>query len=77
VNILTMHLGPEDILVNLDINFVDDLSTDQVEEAIDKVERAIQEQLPAVKKIFVEPESIKRMPRRKKKRIKRSASKGK
>jgi cation diffusion facilitator family transporter len=78
VNILTMHLGPEDILVNLDINFEDDLSTDQVEEAIDKVERAIQEQLPAVKKIFVEPESIKRIPpRRKKKRIKRSASKGK
>jgi cation diffusion facilitator family transporter len=77
VNILTMHLGPEDILVNLDINFVDDLSTDQVEEAIDKVERVIQEQLPAVKKIFVEPESIKRIPRRKKRRIKRGASKGK
>jgi divalent metal cation (Fe/Co/Zn/Cd) transporter len=55
-----MHLGPEDILVNLDINFVDGLSTDQVEEAIDRVERAIQEQLPAVKKIFVEAESLKK-----------------
>jgi cation diffusion facilitator family transporter len=71
VNILTMHLGPEDILVNLDINFVDDLSTDQVEEAIDKVERAIQEQLPAVKKIFVEPESIKKTAKGRKKRRKR------
>jgi cation diffusion facilitator family transporter len=77
VNILTMHLGPEDILVNLDINFVDDLSTDQVEEAIDKVERAIQKQLPAVKKISVEPESTKRISRRKKRRIKRGAPKGK
>jgi cation diffusion facilitator family transporter len=71
VNILTMHLGPEDILVNLDINFVDDLSTDQVEEAIDKVERAIQRQLPAVKKIFVEPESIKKTAKGRKKRRKR------
>ena len=71
VNILTMHLGPEDILVNLDINFVDDLSTDQVEEAIDKVERAIQEQLPAVKKIFVEPESIKKTTKGRRKRRKR------
>jgi divalent metal cation (Fe/Co/Zn/Cd) transporter len=28
VNILTMHLGPEDILVNLEINFAKGLSTD-------------------------------------------------
>jgi cation diffusion facilitator family transporter len=71
VNILTMHLGPEDILVNLDINFANDLSTDQVEEAIDKVERAVQEQLPAVKKIFVEAESLKKTSKGRKKRGKR------
>ena len=71
VNILTMHLGPEDILVNLDINFADDLSTDQVEEAIDKVERAVQEQLPAVKKIFVEAESLKKISKGRKEREKR------
>jgi cation diffusion facilitator family transporter len=65
VNVLTMHLGPEEILVNLDINFADGLSTDQVEQAIDKVEQAIRKELPAVKKIFVEAESIKgAMPRR-------------
>ncbi|MCJ7665102.1 MAG: hypothetical protein MUO24_12795, partial [Desulfobacterales bacterium] len=59
VNVLTMHLGPEEILVNLDINFADGLSTDQVEQAIDKVEQAIRKELPAVKKIFVEAESLK------------------
>ncbi len=59
VNILTMHLGPEEILVNLDINFANGLSTDQVEQAIDKVEHAIRKELPAVKKIFVEAESLK------------------
>jgi cation diffusion facilitator family transporter len=60
VNILTMHLGPEDILVNLDINFANGLSTDEVEAAIDRVEQAIRKELPAVKKIFVEAESRKR-----------------
>ncbi|RLA81769.1 MAG: cation transporter [Deltaproteobacteria bacterium] len=63
MEILTMHLAPDDILVNLNINFVDDLTTDQVEEAIDKVERAIQKALPSVRKIFVEAESLRRLPR--------------
>jgi cation diffusion facilitator family transporter len=71
VNILTMHLGPEDILVNLDINFANGLSTDQVEQAIDKVEQAIRKELPAVKKIFVEAESLKRATRRRRTKPKR------
>jgi cation diffusion facilitator family transporter len=71
MNILTMHLGPEEILVNLDINFADGLSTDQVEEAIDKVEREIQKELPAVKKIFVEAESLKKTRKRRTLRGKR------
>jgi cation diffusion facilitator family transporter len=71
VNILTMHLGPEDILVNLDINFANGLSTDQVEEAIDKVEREIRKELPAVKKIFVEAESLKRITKKKQRGTKR------
>jgi cation diffusion facilitator family transporter len=71
VNILTMHLGPEDILVNLDINFANGLSTDQVEQAIDKVEQAIRKEVPTVKKIFVEAESLKRATRRRRLKSKR------
>jgi cation diffusion facilitator family transporter len=71
VNVLTMHLGPEEILVNLDINFANGLSTDQVEQAIDKVEQAIRKELPAVKKIFVEAESLKQNPKIKKRGTKR------
>jgi divalent metal cation (Fe/Co/Zn/Cd) transporter len=71
VNILTMHLGPEDILVNLDINFANGLSTDQVEQAIDKVEQAIRKELPAVKKISVEAESLKGATTRRKMRTRR------
>lgn len=60
IDVLTMHLGPDDVLVNLNINFVDGLTTDQVEEAIDKVEKAVQEVVPSVKRIFVEAESPRR-----------------
>lgn len=71
VNILTMHMGPEEILVNLDINFADGLSTDQVEQSIDKVEQAIRKELPAVKKIFVEAESLKWTAKRRRMRARR------
>ena len=60
MEVLTMHLAPDDVLVNINVNFADGLDTDQVEEAIDKVERAIQHALPQVKKVFVEAESIRK-----------------
>lgn len=60
LELLTMHLGPDEVLVNVNVNFVDGLNTDQVEEAIDKVEKAIRNVLPAVKQVFVEAESLRR-----------------
>ena len=55
--LLTMHMGPEEILVNTDIDLVDGIDDAEVEAAIDKVEAAIREVLPSVKDIFVELES--------------------
>ncbi|MEA2295627.1 MAG: hypothetical protein QOE86_3266 [Solirubrobacteraceae bacterium] len=53
--LLTMHVGPDEILVNLDVCFKDGLDTDGIEEAIVRVENAIREKAPNVGKIFVEP----------------------
>ncbi|MEN8151166.1 MAG: cation diffusion facilitator family transporter [Planctomycetota bacterium] len=58
VELLTMHLGPEDILINLGIDFVDDLTTNDVEAAIDEIERRIREAVPAAGRIFIEAESL-------------------
>ena len=55
--LLTMHMGPDEILVNIDVDLVDDLTDDDVEDAIDKVEAAIREVLPEATNIFVELES--------------------
>ncbi len=55
--LLTMHMGPDEILVNIDVDLVDDLTDDDVEDAIDKVESAIREVLPEANNIFVELET--------------------
>jgi cation diffusion facilitator family transporter len=58
VEALTLHLGPEDILVNLEVHFADGLDTDALEAAVDDIERRIREAVPAAKRIFIEAESI-------------------
>lgn len=58
LDLLTMHLGPEEILVNLDLEFRDGLITDDIEAAIDNIEKSIREAIPEVKRIFIEAESI-------------------
>lgn len=55
--LLTMQMSPEEILVNMDIAFDDGLTTDQVEDAIARLEVAIGDAVPSVKGIFIEPVS--------------------
>ena len=56
--LLTMHMGPHDILVNMDVEFADGLSTDEVEDAIDLIETQIKAAVPEVKRIYIEAEAI-------------------
>jgi len=58
LEMLTLHLGPEDILINLNIEFADDLRTDDIEAVIDEIERRIREAVPAAGRIFIEAESL-------------------
>ena len=59
-SVLTMHLGPDDILVNMDVEFVDGLSTDEVQAAIDRIESRVKEAVPAVTKIYIEAKAVKK-----------------
>ncbi len=56
-NLLTMQLGPNEILVNMEVDFDPGLSGDELEQAIDAVETAVRAAVPAASRIFVEPES--------------------
>jgi cation diffusion facilitator family transporter len=58
--LLTMHLGPDDILVNIDVEFVDGLATDELEAAIDRIESRVKEAVPAVTRIYIEAKAVKK-----------------
>jgi len=56
--LLTMHMGPHEILVNLDVDLKDELDHAAIEQTIDDIESAIREVIPDATNIFVELESI-------------------
>jgi len=55
---LTMHFGPHEVLVNLDIQFRREATAAEVEQAVDRLEKAIRTQHPVVSRIFIEAESL-------------------
>jgi cation diffusion facilitator family transporter len=56
---LTMHMGPHNILLNLDIQFRPELSTAELMTSIDRLEKQIRQEQPDVKRIFIEAETLK------------------
>ena len=54
--VLTMHFGPNFLLVNISANFKDSARADDVEEAIENLGTRIKRQFPEVKRLFVEAE---------------------
>ena len=55
--VLTMHMGPDFVLVNVSIDFRDDMTAGDLEEMIGRMDTEIKERFPAVKRVFVEAES--------------------
>ena len=56
--VLTLHMGPDFILVNLSVNFADRLSSGQLEELVAEIDRSIKQALPQVQKVFIEAEAM-------------------
>ena len=54
--VLTMHMGPDFILVNISVDFVDHSSADDIEQAVAEFDDCIKSQFPQIKRIFIEPE---------------------
>ncbi len=54
---LTLHMGPEYILVTLSVDFVDWASAEQVENVCAVLSAEIKREFPLVKRVFVEPEA--------------------
>jgi cation diffusion facilitator family transporter len=53
----TMMLGPDELLLALRVNFVNDLTTDQIEASIDDIAGFLRRKYPRLRQIIIEPES--------------------
>jgi len=53
----SMMLGPDDVLIALRVNFQDGLTTDQLEQVIDRISATVRTAFPPVRHLVIEPES--------------------
>lgn len=60
-DILTMHFGPKQVLLAMDVRFRDGLSGDGIADAMDRLESKIRKKHPEVDRIFIEAESVRDM----------------
>lgn len=56
--LLTMQLGPEQVLLNLEVEFYPQGSIDALEQAIERITRNIQKHHPMVKQVYLEANSL-------------------
>jgi len=63
--LLTMHIGPEFILVNVSVDFDDTCDATDVEDTVSRLDQQIKNTYPKVKRVFIEAEAWKgRRPQR-------------
>lgn len=53
---LTMHMGPEFILLNLSVDFKDEAAAPDIEAAVAEIDAEIKQNYPEVQRIFIEAE---------------------
>lgn len=58
--ILTMHMGPDFILLNISVEFRDEETAPDLEQVIARMDREIKSAFPEVKRVFIEAESSER-----------------
>lgn len=55
--ILTMHIGPTDVLVNASLDFKDSADSVEIERTVSEIEARIKEAYPRVTRIFIEAQN--------------------
>ncbi|MDT8307368.1 MAG: cation diffusion facilitator family transporter [Anaerolineae bacterium] len=55
---LTMHFGPNDVLLNIAVEFREGMTGAEVVETVDRLEENIQKRFPAIRHIFIEADSL-------------------
>jgi cation diffusion facilitator family transporter len=56
-DILSTHFGPDDVLLNVSLDFGDPVPASRVEAAVSRIEAAVKDRYPEVSRIFIEVQS--------------------
>lgn len=56
--VLTMHMGPHSLLLNMDLTFRDEIDAQGVEAAIKRLEAAIRDEFPTIRYVFIEANAV-------------------
>ncbi len=56
--LLTMHFGPDTVLVTLSLDFKDALGSSDVEAAVSRIEQQMKQAHPEVKRVFIEAQAF-------------------
>jgi divalent metal cation (Fe/Co/Zn/Cd) transporter len=55
---LTMYLGPEEVLLNLEVAFEPRLTAGEIRTAVDRIEERLRERYPEITRVFIEVGSL-------------------
>jgi divalent metal cation (Fe/Co/Zn/Cd) transporter len=58
LELLTMHLGPDQLIVAARVAFDDDISADRAEDLSDDIDRRLADLLPVVPHVFLDPTQL-------------------
>lgn len=56
--VLTMHLGPDDVLLNVEVTFTPGLPAEEIHAVVHRIEERITTRYPEVSRIFIEVEAL-------------------
>ena len=54
----TMHLGPDHLIVAAQVAFDDDISADRAEDVADEIDQRLADRLPLVPHVFLDPTQL-------------------
>ena len=55
---LTVYLDPDDVMLALNVNFADDLTSSEVADAVERLQNVIRAEYPEMKRIFIEAKNL-------------------
>lgn len=55
--VLSVHLGPDQIVIGLSAEFEDALTTPDIEDCVERIEKAVRESVPEVTGVFIKPQT--------------------